>query len=321
LAVTPTVGSLGEFGLIAALTARLPQHAGVLVGPGDDAAVLSSPDGRVVACTDVLVQDRHFRLLARHGAAVGRKAAAANLADVAAMGAVPTALLWGLVAPAELDAQWLLDVATGLAVEAAETGAAVVGGDLAAGPLVVLAVSALGDLQGRAPVRRAGARAGDVVAACGRLGDSAAGFALLEAGLGVRHPELVDAHRCPRPPYAAGPRAADAGATAMIDVSDGLLADLGHLAAASNVHIDLATDALPPDDRVRAAAADLGVDPADWVFSGGEDHALVATFPPGTSLPPGWRGIGWVHAGEPGVTVDGAPRPGRAGWDHYREQR
>jgi thiamine-monophosphate kinase len=319
--VTGTVGSLGEFGLIAALTARLPQHAGVLLGPGDDAALLAAPDGRVVACADVLVQDRHFRLLPGGGGDVGRKAAAANLADVAAMGAVPTALLLGLVAPAELDAQWLLDMATGLATEAAETGAAVVGGDVSAGPLVVLAVSALGDLQGRAPVRRAGAGVGDVVAVCGRLGDSAAGLALLEAGLGPRHPDLVSAHHCPRPPYAAGPRAADAGATAMIDISDGLLADLGHVAAASQVHIDLAEVALSPDDRLRAAATDLAVDPADWVFGGGEDHALVATFPPDTSLPPGWRGIGWVHAGAPGVTVDGAVRVGHAGWDHFRETR
>jgi thiamine-monophosphate kinase len=316
-----TVGSLGEFGLIAALTARLPQHAGVLLGPGDDAAVIAAPDGRVVACADLLVQDRHFRLLPGGGADVGRKAAAANLADVAAMGAVPTALLLGLVAPADLDAQWLLDMATGLATEAAETGAAVVGGDVSAGPLVVLAVSALGDLQGRAPVRRSGARVGDVVAVCGRLGDSAAGLALLAAGLGPRHPDLVYAHHCPRPPYAAGPHAADAGATAMIDISDGLLADLGHLATASTVRIDLAEAALPPDDRLRTAGADLGVDPADWVFGGGEDHALVATFPPGTSLPPGWRGIGWVRAGQPAVTVDGAIRQGHAGWDHFRETR
>ena len=319
--VSGTVGSLGEFGLIAALTARLPQHAGVLLGPGDDAAVLVAPDGRVVVSADVLVQDRHFRLLAGQGAAVGRKAAAANLADVAAMGAMPTALLLGLVAPADLDAQWLLDMAAGLAEEAAETGAAVVGGDVTAGPLVVLAVSALGNLQGRTPVRRAGARVGDVVAVCGRLGDSAAGFALLEAGLGDRHPDLVAAHRCPRPPYAAGPRAADAGATSMIDVSDGLLADLGHVAAASGVRIDLAAAALSPDERLCAAAADLGLDPADWVFTGGEDHPLVATFPPDASLPPGWRGIGWVHAGEPAVTVDGATRPGRAGWDHFGESR
>jgi thiamine-monophosphate kinase len=319
--VSGTVGSLGEFGLIAALTACLPQHGGVLLGPGDDAAVLTAPDARVVACADVLVQDRHFRLVAGHGTTVGRKAAAANLADVAAMGAVPTALLLGLVAPADLEAQWLVDVATGMATEAAETGAAVVGGDVTAGPLVVLAVSALGDLQGRAPLRRAGARVGDVVAVCGRLGDSAAGLALLEAGLDRRHRDLVDAHRCPRPPYAAGPRAADAGATAMIDVSDGLLADLGHLATASGVRIDLAERALPPEDRLRAAAADLGVDPAEWVFTGGEDHALVATFPPDTSLPPGWRGIGEVHAGEPAVTVDGAARAGRAGWDHFRDTR
>jgi thiamine-monophosphate kinase len=319
--VTGTVGSLGEFGLIDALTARLPQHDGVLLGPGDDAAVLTAPDARVVACADVLVQDRHFRLVAGHGAAVGRKAAAANLADVAAMGAVPTALLLGLVAPADLDAQWLVDVATGLATEAAETGAAVVGGDVTAGPLVVLAVSALGDLQGRTPLRRGGARVGDVVAVCGRLGDSAAGFALLEAGWGDRHPDLVAAHHCPRPPYAAGPWAADAGATSMIDVSDGLLADLGHVARASGVHIDLAGAALPPDDRLRAAAVDLDVDPTDWVFTGGEDHALVATFPPDTSLPPGWRGIGWVHAGQPAVTVDGVERPGRTGWDHFREAR
>lgn len=319
--MTGTVGSLGEFGLIAALTARLPQHAGVLVGPGDDAAVLTAPDGRVVVCTDLLVQDRHFRLTPGQGRDVGHKAAAANLADVAAMGAVPTALLLGLVAPPDLDAQWVLDAVAGLAAEGALVGAAVVGGDVTAGPLVMLAVSALGDLQGRAPVGRSGARVGDAVAVCGRLGASAAGFAVLEAGRHDRHPDLVAAHRRPSPPYAEGPRAAGAGATAMIDISDGLLADVGHLATASGVHIDLTTAALPPDDLLCAAGADLDTDPAAWVFTGGEDHALVATFPADAALPAGWREIGTVHGGPPLVTVDGTPRPGRAGWDHFREQR
>jgi thiamine-monophosphate kinase len=308
------VGVVGEFGVIARVVARSGSAALAEVGPGDDAAVVRAPDGRVVACTDVLVEGRHFRRDWSSAEDVGHKAAAANLADIAAMGAVPTALLVGLACPAGTPAAWLEGVASGMAEECAPFGAAVVGGDTSASApdsqSVVLSVTALGDLGGRAPVLRSGARPGDVVAVAGRLGWSACGLAVLRRGF---HSPIaaVAAHRRPSPPYAAGPAAADAGATAMCDTSDGLLADAGHLAVDSGVVLELdrgvlrETFVVGPLPQVAAA---LGGDPMAWVLTGGEDHALVATFPPGAVLPYGWTTIGTVHESDgrgPGVWVDG----------------
>ncbi|MCZ2816672.1 thiamine-phosphate kinase [Modestobacter sp. VKM Ac-2984] len=313
-----SVGAVGEFAVIGRVVARSGAATVADVGPGDDAAVLRTPDGRVVACTDVLVEGRHFRRDWSSAEDVGHKAAAANLADIAAMGAVPTALLVGLACPAGTPTAWLEDVAVGMAAECAPFGAAVVGGDTSASApdsqAVVLSVTALGDLGGRAPVLRSGARPGDVVAVAGRLGWSACGLAVLRRGFSSPI-AAVRAHRRPTPPYAAGPAAADAGATAMCDTSDGLLADAGHLAADSGVLIDLDRAALQeafvdPAGPLPQVAAALGGDPMAWVLTGGEDHALVATFPAGTDLPPGWTVVGAVHASGgdgPGVQVDGVP--------------
>ncbi len=292
-----TARDVGEFGLIAAVTARLPQTDAVLVGPGDDAAVVAAPDGRVVATTDVLVEGVHFRRDWSTGYDVGRKAAAANLADVAAMGGVGTALLVGLAAPAGLPLQWALDLADGLRDECQLVGAAVVGGDTVTADQVVVSVTALGRVERW--VTRAGAQAGDLVVVAGRLGHSAAGLRLLQEG--VTEGPLVDAHRRPAPPYAAGPLLAAAGATALCDVSDGLVNDLGHIALASGVRIDLD----------RAALDDPDVELSD-VLTGGEDHALVATVPAPVA---GCRVIGRVLDGE-GVTLDGEPVTG--GWEHWR---
>jgi thiamine-monophosphate kinase len=312
-----SVRVVGEFGVIARVVARSGSAAAADVGPGDDAAVLRTPDGRVVATTDVLVEGRHFRRDWSSAEDVGHKAAAANLADVAAMGGVATALLVGLACPPDTPTSWLEGVADGLAAECAPLGAAVVGGDtVAAAPgssAVVLSVTALGDLEGRAPVLRSGARPGDVVALAGRLGWSACGLAVLRRGFSSPM-AAVHAHRRPQPPYAAGPAAARAGATSMCDVSDGLLADTGHLATASGVVLDLDRAALvrtclePPGPLQQVAAA-LGADPMGWVLTGGEDHSLVATFPAGTALPAGWVPIGVVRdaGGAPGVRVDGRP--------------
>jgi thiamine-monophosphate kinase len=311
---TDTVGVVGEFGVIARVVARSGTAALAELGPGDDAAVLRAPDGRVVACTDVLVEGRHFRRDWSSAEDVGHKAAAANLADIAAMGAVPTALLVGLACPSGTPAAWLEGVATGMAQECAPFGAAVVGGDTSASApdssSVVLAVTALGDLGGRAPVTRSGARPGDVVAVAGRLGWSACGLAVLRRGF-TAPAAAVSAHRRPTPPYAAGPAAADAGATSMCDTSDGLLADAGHLAVDSGVVLDLdravLREAFVVGPLPQVAAA-LGGDPLAWVLTGGEDHALVATFPAGAALPAGWTRIGSVReaTGErPGVRVDG----------------
>ena len=310
-----TVSEAGEFGLIARVAARLPQGPATLLGPGDDAAVVLASDGRVVVSTDLLVEGRHFRRDWSGGYDVGRKAAAANLADIAAMGAQPTALVVGLACPPDLPLEWAEALADGLREECALVGASVVGGDVSRADAVVVAVTALGDQQGRAAVTRAGARSGDVVAVAGRLGWSAAGYAVLSRGF--RSPRaLVEAHRRPEPPYAAGPAAALLGATAMCDVSDGLVADLGHIAVASGVAVDLRRDAFTVTRQMADAAQALGKDAWDWVLTGGEDHALVATFPATVALGDEWQVVGTVLPGS-GVTVDGAPWEGAAGHDHF----
>jgi thiamine-monophosphate kinase len=313
--LTGTVADVGEVALIAAITARLGSSDAVLLGPGDDAAVVAAPDARVVATTDVLVEGRHFKRDWSSAGDVGVRAAGANLADVAAMGAVPTALLVGLAVPLDLPAQWVLELADGLGEEAERAGAAVVGGDLVRGEVVTISVTALGSLEGRDPVTRGGARPGDLVAVAGRLGWSAAGFAVLSRGF--RSPRtLVDAHRRPQPPYDEGPRGARLGATAMVDVSDGLVSDLGHVARASGVAIRLETDAFHvPQEFVDTSRA-LNADPLQWLLTGGEDHALAATFPPDVDLPMAWSVIGRVEDGE-GVVVDGTPFEGPGGWRSF----
>jgi thiamine-monophosphate kinase len=339
-----TIGELGEFGLITRMAAAVPQGSQVVVGIGDDAAVLRVPDGRVVATTDMLVEGRHFRRDWSGPADVGHKAAMRSIADVAAMGAARAVLLVAFAAPPDLPVSWADEFTAGLAAECARGGAVVAGGDIAAAGSIMITVTALGDLEGRSPVTRAGARSGDVVAVAGRLGHSAAGLALLQRGLA--HPaELIEGHRRPRPPYEAGPEAALLGATAMIDVSDGLLADLGHVAAASGVLIDVTT-ALLPVGRLLAEAAEMIITaaagepaqpdgagapgenrsgaaaaPLAWVLAGGEDHALAATFPAGTELPARWSVIGRVRPAETmtttAVAVDGKRYDGVPGWDHF----
>ncbi|HEX6404575.1 MAG TPA: thiamine-phosphate kinase [Pseudonocardiaceae bacterium] len=314
----PSVAELGEFGLIARITAGRASAPGTLLGPGDDAAVLAAADGRVVVTTDVLVEGVHFRLDWSTPHQVGRKAVAANLADVVAMGAVPTALVVGLAVPGQTPVSTVDGLATGMWEEAGRVGAGIIGGDVVSSAEIVLSVTALGDLRGRAPVTRGGARAGDVPAVCGRLGWSAAGLAVLRRGF--RSPaSVVGAHQVPEPPYTAGPQAAAAGATAMIDISDGLLADASHLAEASGVAIDIDSAALPVAAELADVAAALGADARQWVLNGGEDHALLACFPLAAALPAGWTRLGGVQAGA-GVTVDGQPYQGRAGWAHFESR-
>ena len=347
----PVLGDLGESGVLEAILPRAPRSRTFVVGPGDDAAVLAVPDGRVVATTDVLVQDRDFRLDWSSGADVGWKAAVQNLADVAAMGAVPTALLLGLAAPPSTPLAWAVDLVDGLSAACAPLGVGLAGGDLSAADQVVVAVTALGELRGAAAVRRDGARPGHVLAHAGALGLSGAGLDLLAAGIGRLGAALgragegggspapagaapeaavaaaLEAHRRPRPPLEAGPAAAGAGASAMLDLSDGLLRDARRLAAASGATLDLWSATLPTGDAVLVGAARaLGLDGdaaaqqrLRWVLTGGEDHGLLATFPPDAVLPGAFRAVGRVLAAEGApVTVDGGePLWAGEGFDHF----
>lgn len=313
-----TLGETGEFALIAQLTAGLPAGDRVLVGPGDDGAVVRL-SGDLVVSTDALVEGVHFRRNWSSAHQIGRKAVAVNVADIEAMGARPVAVVVAFCAPADLPADWARECHQGMREEAATAGVLLVGGDITRSRDVTLTVTAFGETTGRAPVLRSGARPGDVVALRGRVGWAAAGLAVLQRGF--RSPRAcVAAQQTPEPPYGAGYAAAEAGATAMIDVSDGLLADLGHIAEASGVHIDVHADTLDiPDPLLAVAAALGGADPRTFLLTGGEDHALAATFPAG-AVPEGWLEIGTVtEAGDaPGsVTVDGTAWEGAQGWDHY----
>ena len=319
------ISDVGEFGLITRIDAALDGHsaAGVHVGIGDDAAVVGVTGGRVVVSTDMLVEGRHFRRDWSTGADVGAKAAAQNLIDVAVMGARTTTLVVALGLPADLSVEWVTDFYAGLRAEAEARGAAIVGGDLVRSDRVVISVTAIGELTGPDPVLRSGAEPGDVVAVAGRLGWAAAGLSILSRGF--RTPRaLVDAHRRPEPPYEAAAAAAASGATAMIDVSDGLVADLGHIARASEVAIEVDPSLLAIAEPVASAAAAFNADPLVWVLTGGEDHAVAATFPADAALPEGFTAIGVVRdvadvelLEAPGVTVGGRVPRGGGGHDHF----
>ncbi|MFO7691014.1 MAG: thiamine-phosphate kinase [Cryobacterium sp.] len=316
----PTLADLSEGAVLARIFPRLPAAAAQLLGPGDDAAVIAAPDGRFVVTTDMMIQGPDFRLAWSTPRDLGWKAAATNLSDVAAMGARPTALVVAIAAPPSTPVSVLEGICDGLreCCEALAPGCGVVGGDLSASDGLTLAVTAFGDLEGRQPVLRSGARVGDTVALCGRLGEAGEGLELLfrfgvdECGtpdaaradaLKSQHPRAVAAQLRPEPPVGSGPAAALAGATSMLDVSDGLAIDAGRIARASGVGLNF-------------LSAALGSSP-ERALGGGEDHGLLATFPPQATLPAGFRALGVVTADIGAVLVDGVPHA-QGGWDPYR---
>lgn len=292
----------------------------VLLGPGDDTAMVAAPSGAVLATTDTMVRGHDWLDDWSTPQQVGAKNVAQNLADIASMGGVPTGLLVTVAADPATTLEWMRGYAHGVAASAAQAHAPIVGGDLSAAPagVVMVSITALGDAEGREPVRRSGATPGDIVAVAGTLGRSSAGWALLTAGRGAEAPGLVSVHLDPRPPYAAGPQAARAGAVAMIDLSDGLVRDAGRVARASGVIIELDTARLRDDvDALEL----LGDSALTHVLTGGEEHSLLACFPGSVRLPEGWRRIGVARAaghGETyGVRVDSVPWSG-GGFDHFR---
>lgn len=310
-----TLGELGEFRLIASITGDLADDDRVPVGPGDDGAVVRV-DGDLVVSTDTVVEGVHFRHDWSLPHEIGQRAIAAAVADLIAMAARPVAMVVAFTGPPDLAASWAKQCTQGMKLEAAKSGIALVGGDVTSGPVVVLTVTVFGDLAGQPPLRRSGAQPGDVVALRGRTGWSAGGLRVLSRGF--RSPRaLVEAYKVPEVVYTAGEEARAGGAHSMIDVSDGLLADLGHVAEASGVRLDVRREAFTIPDPIQAVSAATGADPWMFVLTGGEDHAFAATFPPGAEVPEGWLVIGEVTAGEPGVTVDGADWEGAEGWDHF----
>lgn len=321
----PTIAELGENESLRRTIARLNLATAALVGPGDDSAVVASPDGRFTVTTDTMVEGHDFKLDWSSGYDLGFKAIASNVADVAAMGAKPTSLVVALICRPDAEIEWLEQFADGLrdGCQQLAPEAAVVGGDLTIAETTVIAVTAHGDLEGRAPVLRSGAKVGDVVAVAGTLGKAAAGLALLFSGnkdAVSAYDELVNIQRRPLPPIAAGVSAALAGATSMLDLSDGLSRDAARIAKASGVTVSLnRRDLQGFEAMLEEAARAISANAFDWVLDGGEDHSLLATFPAGSTIPREFKPIGEIiKRTNHDVLLDLAP-VAEGGWDSVRD--
>ena len=330
------LSELGESHIVSRVLTRNPEPAHVIVGPGDDAAV-TAPEGRLVSTADMLVENEDFTRDWLDWGLLGRKAAAQNLADVCAMGAVPHGLLVSLAIPDDTDIADLEALYSGLFDEAERAGAAlectvpIIGGDLSSSKLIVIAITALGTVPEGSAILRSGAQPGDSLYLAGTVGRAAAGLDLLFAGLrretaGPELRPLIETQLAPRPDYGA---LRVIGASAMIDVSDGLSLDLARVATASGVGIelerallaDLIDPLLPAAEFVldarsangtAATAEDLAL---SWVLDGGEDHGFAASAPSRQSPGVGWRRIGRVRTGHD-VSLDGTPVPA-SGFSHF----
>ena len=319
MSFSETVGELGENEALKRTVARLNQGDYTVVGSGDDAAVIKAADGRFVVTTDTMIEGHDFRLDWSTGFDLGFKAVATNISDVAAMGAKPTSLVVAISVPSTTQISFLESFADGLrtACEQLAPGCAVVGGDLAASDQVFISVTAHGDLEGREPILRSGARVGDIVAVAGTLGRAAAGLSLLFSGDSdaiAAYDALVGVQLRPEPPIAAG---IGVYATSMLDVSDGLARDAARIAKASSVAIRLKSQDLQGfEAMLDDVALRLGVSSRDWVLFGGEDHSLLATFASETQIPRAFKPIGIVSEGF-GVWLDDLELP-EFGWDSVR---
>jgi len=324
---------LGEFGLLASLGLFAQPLPTGWVGPGDDAAVLPAPGASLLFTADLLVEDVHFRMSTTSPEDLGYKAVAVNASDVAAMGGRPLAFTVSLAAPPALDASWVDHLYAGLAQGASAFGCPLAGGDTSSAPQVVLSVALVGTAPPPGAILRSGARPGDDLFVSGTPGESALGLRLLDAGVPLDTPErrhLVRRHLRPAPRLALGATLGEQGiASALIDVSDGLLQDLGHIIRASGIGAEVWLERLPVSAALTVEAGRLGLDPAELLLTGGEDYELLFSAPPphrpgifaagrctGTPL----RRIGrmteapslrLLYRGEP------APVPPVGGFDHF----
>jgi thiamine-monophosphate kinase len=319
-----TLANLGESESLSRTIGKLISGEYAIVGPGDDAAVVASSDGRFVVTTDTMIEGHDFKLEWSSGFDLGFKAIASNVADVAAMGAKPTALVVAIALPGHTQISWLEDFAAGLNAGLTQLapGASVVGGDLASADQVFISVTAHGDLEGLEPVLRSGAKPGDILAVAGTLGKAAAGLALLESEIADAKnafDEFVSIQLRPTPPITAGVLANKAGATSMLDVSDGLAKDASRIAKASSVTVQIDKSALLGFEAVlELAALRLEVTPENWVLFGGEDHSLLATFPEGSTIPKEFKPIGRIlPASDVLVQLDDLELQAN-GWDSIR---
>ena len=323
--MVPTIADLGENESLRRTIARLNVSSSAIVGPGDDSAVMAAPDARFTVTTDTMVEGHDFLLDWSSAYDLGWKAIVSNVADVAAMGAKPTSLVVALICRSNTEIEWLEAFADGLRAgcNALAPEAAVVGGDLTVADTTVIAVTAHGDLEGREPVLRSGAQVGDIIAIAGTVGRAAAGLSLLQSNNKdaiSAYDEVVGFQLRPLPPIAAGIEAALAGATSMLDISDGLSRDADRIAKASGVTLAIHRRDLQGYEAIlEEPAMAIGANAFDWVIDGGEDHGLLATFPRDAKLPRAFKPIGEVlKKGAYRVTLDGAPLD-EGGWDSVRD--
>lgn len=328
----PTVSELGEQGILDAMLPLLSTRKANL-GPGDDAGALKVKGSEVVVSVDTLVENQDFRQAwpsgFKHNAFdVGWKSIAQNVSDINAMGGVPTGAVVSLSLPGDLSVEWVKDLAAGMSAAIEALGAqdlAIVGGDLGRSTEISVTTTVLGECH-HGKVLRTGAKPGDRIAVAGRLGSAGAGLAVLDSSKqwqtwnrSVRR--LVDAQCRPEPPLESGPRAAVAGATAMMDISDGLLRDAVRMAKASKVNFNFDSTALESfKARLEPASLWLKQDPMTWVLEGGEDFGLLATFPASVEIPEEFTVIGQVQqqAGRRSLTkIDGEVVNGSRGFDHF----
>jgi len=304
-----TLADLGESGLVAKILARISesqvQSSSVEIAAGDDAAVINTSGSSFVLSVDMYVEGKHFRTDWSTAIEIGRRCAAASIADVCAMGAIPVGVLLAIGLPSTTASPWVEDFMAGFMQETSDASSILLGGRGSGSESIVISVTALGTVVTGAAITRSGARAGDIVGICGRSGMAAGGLRVLQRGL--RSPRaLVDAFRVPEIDYSAGVRAAKGGATSMIDVSDGLVADLENIARESGVGIEIDTEKIVVPAELVSTAAAFGADPMAWILAGGDDHAFVATFPPTKPLPAGFAAIGTVVIDRVGeVHIDG----------------
>lgn len=287
---------------------------GVEVGIGDDAAVISASNNKLVATLDIAIEDVHFKTLWSSPFQIGAKLTTANLADLFSMGATPKYLLVGAAISELSNSEVITELAQGIRSVADKFEVSVIGGDLSKSEKMSLSITALGEMT-KDPITRSGASAGDLIYLSALPGLSAAGLAILERGLD-RPKYVVQAHLNPK---LVAPIKLIEVASAMSDISDGLVSDARNIARASKVDLNFDTSALEasPDFKdLGELATELGVDVYDWIFSGGEDHFFIATVPEKYADKNLGIQVGKVVAGSGLITIDGVQTQ-RAGYQHF----
>jgi len=304
----------------ATLIARLRElfntsfQSGVELGIGDDAAVLSASNNKLVATVDMAVEGVHFRCDWSSPFQIGAKLTTANLADIFAMGAKPKYLLVAAAISQVNNSEVITELAKGIRSVADNFKVSVIGGDLSKAERMSLSITALGELSGN-PILRSNAQVGDLLYLSALPGLSAAGLAILNRGLD-RPRYVVDAHLNPK---LVAPDKLIKVATSMCDISDGLVTDAGNIAKASGVAINLNKELITsaPDFKDLAELAnELGEDVFDWILTGGEDHFFLATVNPSNASEELGIKIGVVTTGSGEISLDGAVIK-KSGYQHF----